>query len=158
MSNGTFGFKTQLRGGELGEIIFLEARQDLVKLENFKSDFRCKETGAQYELKTDYYDMTKTPNLFIERWSDRDRQAPGGPYQAQAHGSEYFVYFFIKNLTYYTFKTAALIERLDKLIPELSPREIRNNSWTTVGYLVPRSELSDLYTETTLTVSVTNHE
>lgn len=143
---GAYGFKQQLAKGEIGEIIFLAAHQDdLVKLDGFKGDFALAD-GTKLELKTDMYDMERTPNFFVERYSDAAKKSPGGPWQAAAHGCTHFVYFYPKNLTYFTFDVAKLVGALEKLEPILEEKLIKNTSHTTMGYLVPRDLVAELAT------------
>lgn len=145
MSGGVFGFKTQLRYGQLGEVIFYEANcKDVIRLDGKEGDFAFKDTGAKLELKTDYYAMDKTPNFFFERYSNKDKLTPGGPWQAMEHGATEFVYFYVSNLTYFRFQTAQLVERLEEIVPTLSPTDIQNKSHVTQGYRVPRGLVADL--------------
>lgn len=147
----TFAFKAQLRAGQIGEVLFEHANKDnLLKLDGFQSDFIFKPTGEGLELKTDYYSMDKTPNFFFERYSDKAKQSPGGPWQAKEHGSGLFVYFFVPSLTYFTFNTDQLIGRLEVLLPELDPWDVQNKSHTTVGYRVAREGVADIAKVTVL--------
>jgi hypothetical protein len=151
----TFKFKKQLRQGEIGEAIFYMAHQGTLSKEDGRArDFSCALTGAGVELKTDFYNMDATPFFFMERFSNREKQSPGGPYQAQANGTKWFVYFFISHLTYFRFETEKLVERLEQVMPTCEAMEIKNDGYVTVGYKVPREALSDLYQQMTLTVSV----
>lgn len=149
-------FKTSLRAGALGEVIFYQGHcGDLKRIDGLKGDFEFLHgdlAGQKLELKTDYYDMNKTPNLFIERYSDRVKQTPGGPWQALSHGCEWFSYFFVTNFTCFLFNTQALVDRLEHLLPTLQPVEVKNTSWVTEGYRVPRHLLKDIYTESRLEV------
>lgn len=149
----TYAFKAQLRAGQIGEIIYQAAhRDDLLKLDGFQSDFIHKPTGQGLELKTDYYPLDKTPNFFFERYSNKEKGTPGGPWQAMGHGSDLFVYFYVSSLTYFTFDTKALVGKLEQLIPALEPWDVRNKTHTTVGYRVRRDELTELYQVTELEV------
>jgi hypothetical protein len=99
------------------------------------------------ELKTDFYDMSETPNFFFERWSDRDKAKPGGPWQALLNGSEWFVYFFIKNDCAFWFETDKLVNELERITAKLKLVDIVNVKWVTQGFRVPRAELKDIAVE-----------
>jgi hypothetical protein len=145
MSKGVYGFKTQLRVGQVGEIVFHEANcKDVIRLDGKEGDFEYRSDGSKLELKTDFWRMEDTPNMFIERYSNKEKQTPGGPYQALTHGCEWFVYFYVANLTYFKFNTQALVDRLDGLLPTLTPTDIVNKSHVTQGYRVPREAICDL--------------
>lgn len=90
------------------------------------------------EIKTDFYDSTKTSNFFIERYSDMRVCSPGGPWQAQAHGCKYFVYQFLNCGSGWLFAVDALVPVLDKVIATIKPTEVKNVRWTTLGFKVPR--------------------
>jgi hypothetical protein len=141
----TWGFKKQLRAGEVGEIIFLAAqREDMIKLKDFKTDFKSVKSGETYELKSDYYGLDATPNFFFERYSDEAKGTPGGPWRSLEEGATYFVYFVVPSLTYFKFKTKELVEALEPLIKDIKPFSVPNKSWTTIGYRVPRSAVEHL--------------
>lgn len=147
-----FNFKTQLKAGKIGELLFLQANEGAVKLnDKFDYDFVTTD-GRGLELKTDFYAMDATPNYFFERWSDVSAQSPGGPWQSLAKGAHTFVYFYIPSLTYFTFDTAKLVGRLEQLIPSIKPYDVRNTTHVTQGYRVPRDAVSDLASVTTLKV------
>jgi hypothetical protein len=148
----SFNFKTQLKAGKLGEMLYLKANEGAVT-ENPKFDYDfITTTGGGIELKTDFYSMESTPNMFIERYSDSLAKTPGGPWQAISKGAQTFVYFYVPSLTYFTFDTAQLVGRLEQLIPNIKPYDVRNTTHVTQGYRVPRSEVADLATVTTLKV------
>jgi hypothetical protein len=150
-----FDFRSQLGIGQMGEAMFYEAHEGkLVRTDGRKGDFVCSLSGDKYELKCDTWDMNKTPNLFIERYSDEAKGTPGGPWQALEHGARYFVYMFAPNLTYFQFETAELVAKLEEIIPTLKPFPVQNKGYVTLGYRVPRDLLSPLYKEVRLTVSI----
>lgn len=141
-------FKASLSRGQVGEILYMNAHNGkLEQLDGFKSDFKVIETGELVELKTDYYSMEKTPNFFFERFSDVDKKKPGGPHQAILNGSSLFVYFYVKDLVFFEFNTEKLIKVLDELIPSLRPTDVKNTSYVTRGYLVPRAKIIDIAVE-----------
>jgi hypothetical protein len=141
----SYAFKSQLKLGNLGETIFYEVNCDhLMKTDGREGDFVCKETGEKTELKTDMWSMFSTPNFFFERYSDKDKMSPGGPWQALTHGCKYFIYFYVTNMTYFRFDAKDLVQVLDDIITQMKPTEIKNATYTTVGYRVPRELVTHL--------------
>ena len=137
----------------MGELFFMQAHDgDLTRIDGLEGDFIWHETGEKLELKTDTWSMAKTPNYFMERYSDRETKSPGGPWQALSHGCDLFVYFYVQDLTYFVFDTRKLVGALEKIIPRIEPTLITNRSWVTEGYRVPRAMLSDIATEHKLVV------
>lgn len=136
-------FAVDLKRGQAGEELLLKHWPGLVRLDGRKADFRTEE-GKLLELKTDSYDMNKTANFFIERWSDVDQLKPGSVWQSSGHGVDLFVYMFPANKTYFIFKVDSLLAELEPIIKDLEPVHVPNRSWTTVGYKVPRAKLAHL--------------
>ena len=130
--------------GDKGEKSFVESYPELapVKSEDRAIDFILK-TGASVELKTDDYDMAATENFFMEVTSHGKL---GGPYRAKQDNVDYFVYYFIKNRTFFWFDTVKLCDALDLIIPakKLKLKTIRNNGWEAQGYAVPRESLESV--------------
>lgn len=142
-----FSFKDQLCTGNEGEKLFASVyKEKLTKLSPPGPDFRTSK-GDFLELKTDTYDMSSTPNFFIERFSNAKYQTPGGPWKAQENGCKYFAYMFIKNKIWFLFEVDKLIEILDKIVKEkqLKLEEIKNKGWITQGYKIKRKDLSSIY-------------
>lgn len=138
-------FKKSLDMGELGAILYHEAHDGkLEKLDGFKCDFREIATGKGIELKSDFWCMDKTPNMFFEKYSNLERGTPGGPWRSIEDGADLFVYFYVKDLTFYQFETKQLVEALEKIVPGLTPTNVPNPKYTTQGYRVPRSMLEGL--------------
>jgi hypothetical protein len=151
----TWFFKTQLRLGQMGEMMFEQAFQGKYeKLDGKGSDFRCTSTGVGIELKTDFWSLASTPNFFIERWSDVEKKKPGGPWQALEKGSTRFYYFYVPDLTLFEFDTASLVSALEPIIVSIKPFDVKNERWTTQGFRVPRELLKDQYTEIKLSVAL----
>lgn len=139
-------FKTSLAKGKQGEALLLEAMPELVPLNGRKSDFINPATEELYELKSDQYDMSATKNFFIEIYSDVERKAVGGPWQAAEHGSQYWMYMFPKNRVLFIFKTVDLLNYLEYISTSVyETSRIYNRSWTTLGMKVPREDLKHLY-------------
>lgn len=142
-------FKEQLEVGQAGEADFMEAYPHKLKVHPERDGDFVDSRGRKIELKTDTYCMTKTPNFFIERYSDFHKETPGSAWQALGHGCDIFVYMFIKNQTYFKFNDVPkLVERLDELLGERPGYVfIKNRGWITAGCKVKREDLEDLYEE-----------
>lgn len=149
-----FKFLASLRVGQVGETLFFSAHcKDLVKEDGRARDFSYKESGEGIELKSDCWSMDDTPNFFMERWSNVEKKTPGGPWQSLSNGTRYYIYFYLPNLTYYTFEVSDLCRFLEKNKAQWEAKEVRNPNYTTVGYRVPRSALEHLATPQYLKVS-----
>jgi len=143
LSRKVHNFKDSLAKGKKAEAEFL-ARfgEGLEQTDGRRGDFKLKD-GSILELKTDFYDPTKTPNFFMERYSYDDK--PGGCWQAKEHGAKYYAYTFaVQPDTVYVFEVETLLERLEEVIPKCRQFNVRNVGHTTVGFLVPRDLLLDL--------------
>jgi len=148
MSKKVFNFRAQLAVGDRGEKAFREYYPELIpiKSEEREVDFHLKD-GKSVELKTDDYDMSATENFFMEVSSHGKL---GGPYRAKQDNVDFFVYYFIKNKTFFWFNTNILCLKLDELILERNDKvkSIQNrggnNTWTAQGYAIPRIEFKSI--------------
>ena len=148
MSRKVFNFKAQMAVGDKGEKAFRECYPELVpvKSKEREVDFHLKD-GKTVELKTDDYDMAATENFFMEVSSHGKL---GGPYRAKQDDVHFFVYYFIKNKTFFWFNTNILCNKLDDIIPskKYKIKSIKNrggqNTWCAEGYAIPRSEFDDI--------------
>jgi hypothetical protein len=145
-----WSFQEQLSFGDRAEELFFTyyPRKLDVIVDNY-ADFRVRKTGQLLELKTDTYNMNKTDNFFIERWSDIHKDKPGSVWQSAPKGVEIFCYYFVRHNTWFEFRNVpSLISRLDAMIESGEAGRmihIRNRGWITGGYKVSRASLSDLY-------------
>lgn len=139
-----FDFDTQLGVGNDGESDFQKHYRSLrpKKSNDRKIDFVLN-TGKTVELKTDTYDMDKTPNFFMEMFGNIDDGKIGGPWRAMQDSVDFFVYYFPKNKTFFWFETVKLCGLLDQIVAAgLQPKEILNKGWKARGYAVPRSSVT----------------
>lgn len=142
---GIFIFEDSLKEGQKGEELFFDLNLDkLNRADGLKFDFTLKATGKTVELKSDYYDMTRTDNFFIERYSDFDKKTNGGPWQSFHNSVDYYVYFYVKNKKAFIFKTKDLVDKLNSICSELNLIFIPNKSWTTAGYKINRNLLEEV--------------
>jgi len=147
MDSKTWDFKEQLKCGERGEELFMaNYPKQLTIYPGRDGDFIEKNSGKKIELKTDTYNMNKSSNFFIERYSSVYDKTPGSVWQARDHGCEVFCYMFVRHNTWFQFNDLdKLINRLEELTTGKGLIYIKNRGWVTGGYKVPRSSLSDLY-------------
>ena len=141
MSSGP-DFQTDLERGQEAEKKFMKLHcLDLKKPTHLKWDFDGP-NGERVELKADSYDPNRTPNLFMERWSDVDRKKPGGPWRALENGANIFCYWFVMGDYFLECRNLpGLVKFLDEEILTAKKVSVKNKTWTTVGYLVPRDRL-----------------
>lgn len=146
-----FDFKEQLALGNRAEELFLLYYHEPITLHTtFSADFRSIASGDLIELKTDTYNMDKTPNFFWERWSDVANQKPGGPWQSQANRVKRYCYMFSRHNTYFEFTNLRkLTGRLEKMTKGKYAIAVKNKGWITSGYPLPREDFADLYEQYT---------
>jgi len=153
-------FKEDLKRGEAAERRFQQLHKlQLTKPSHLKWDFDGPD-GERLELKADFYDPTRTPNLFLERWSDVDKKKPGGVWQSLENGANIFCYWFVNGGFWLECRDLpALVKFLDVHIESCPPFEVVNpaqqgsengqhyaaSSWTTVGYRIPRKILKGYF-------------
>lgn len=141
-----FDFKEQLKIGNRGENLFLDLYPSWELVKENHADFRCTDTGDLIELKTDTYGHDKTPNFFIERYSNYQRKTPGSIWQAHKNGASRFYYYFINSNVYYEFlDIKKVIDRVEKLCENQGYVLIPNKGWTTAGWKVSREALDELW-------------
>lgn len=141
-----FDFQEQIKVGDQGEKMFQELWHEKIKLHPGRDGDFISELGVKYELKTDTYPLIKTPNFFIERYSDGSRKTPGGPWQAVEHGCGKFLYLYKNDKILFEFsELAKLCEYLDQYLENKSYIQIKNKGWTTIGYKVPREDLKQFW-------------
>ena len=134
-----FDFEEQLKIGNVGEKAFIRFYKDLEptkSVEDRSFDFTLK-NGETVELKSDQYENAK--NFFMERYSDYAAKKDGGVWRNETHN--WFVYFFIKDLTFYWFRPKDLIKFLDIYIQDLAYKCVKNRGYSTIGYCVPKEVL-----------------
>lgn len=143
----SFDFKQQLEVGSRGEELFLERYPSKIAVHpSHAYDFDCLETGKKIELKTDTYNIDKTQNFFIVRYSDVYKKSPGGIWQSQEKGVDIFCYYFVRHNLWFQFNNlSALINKVESLTNNKGLVYIKNKGWVTAGYKVKRDDLADLF-------------
>jgi len=116
----------------------------LIPFIDHSTDF-IRPDGLRVEVKTDWYALDKTEFFFMERWSDVDKEKPGGPWQSFGK-SDIFVYLFIRDGVYFEFPDMpALLDRLEELTATLKLIRIPNRGYAGGGYKVAIKDLTDLF-------------
>ena len=113
-----------------------------------RADAFNKATDEWLEIKVDY---TQYPNHFVERFSVKHQQLPGGPWQYLARGVRYYCFYYKKLKTIYVFETATLVNRVETLLNSKVITDTANGrdvqqagrEYVTYGYKVPKSLLDD---------------
>ena len=142
MSLQIFDFDESLKMGKSGEDLFHSYFPYLKRTSGLDYDFES-ENGCKIELKSDSYDLNKYPNFFMERYSWGDR--PGGPWQSLFKGATHYVYFYVKNETFFTFEVRKLVEALEFITEPKHLIEVRNRDHLTRGFKIPRESLNGIY-------------
>ena len=136
-------FRTSLKLGQQHEDVFLQAHPHLTRSPVRSYDFVTLK-GEYVELKTDLYDPRQTVNFFFERYSDSEKQKPGGVWQALGNGANYFIYYYPKTGEYYTFQTRELCAVLNVIERHCKQVRVLNHAWITTGFLVKREDLEPI--------------
>lgn len=141
-----FRWVAQKLDGDDGESFMLKCYDRLVKSEDKSVDFYL--GSRSIELKTDSYRMNEnpegqkfTPNFFFERIGNLNRGILTGVWGSKA---DYFVYLFIKDKTFFWFKTKELRNYLDAIFSKLKAKTIWNKGYDSIGYILPRKDLAHL--------------
>ena len=142
MPKKSYEWDTQKKVGDKGETLFLQYYPNYKKGDGFIADFLLGE--QKIELKTDTWSMEDTENFFMEYISDIKRGNPGGPFRAREEGVDVYVYFYIKNKTFYWFDVVSLTDFLYEYIKDKKYKTVKNKAWITSGYTVPRSTIEHL--------------
>lgn len=129
---------------------WFEQRADVVEVRDVQDDpdyfyrgdliIRRRDDTLQYvEVKCERsYTRAATENLAIERYSSLENRTPGGPWSTEA---DFYAHIYADGLLV-IMNRRELVAWLERELlgnPSAFPfREIRNVSWTTGTYLVPR--------------------
>lgn len=135
-------FKTDLARGRIGELAFIHASQGTLTPIDGRNGDMITAKGLKLEQKTDFYNMDKTENIFIEKYSYGNKL--GGPFRALEDGSQFFAYVFNSHGKLFLYDTAVLVDALNRLLQRLDSIDVVNIRHTTKGYKVPRAWLSEL--------------
>ncbi len=165
---GRHNFHRDLPRGHEGERVFHEMYSGLLtRTDGKEGDFILTGTGEKVELKSEVsYSATdpdgeaargfrdvwsipppkrgQTDNLFVERYSSKKAGTPGGPWQAQGHGAEYYVHFFLGDGAVFAYRTDEMVGFMEENVGRYSPFDVRNPGYITVGFPVPRAHVANL--------------
>ena len=142
MSETVYTFKKQLGVGKSGEAAFASFYKRAKPSEERAYDFLL--LGKKIELKTDSHDMMATENYFMEKFGHVENSKLGGPWRAKEDGIDFFVYFYIQNGVFLWFDTKALVRFLNRRVPKIKSKIVRNKGYNSLGYLIPRTDLEHL--------------
>lgn len=134
-------FKEDFNKGQLAENKFAaDWNMEIIDRKNCP-DMRSP-TGTLLELKSDFFDMAKTPNYFMERYSYDIKD--GGPWAAKNAGSEIFCYQFVQNAVQFFFRTDELVAWLEANVNTKNLISIMNVRHVTRGYKINREDVVHL--------------
>lgn len=112
-----------------------------------------KSGGAQFvEIKCEnHYTRLSTPNLAVERYSDLDKQTPGGPWSSEA---DFYAHIYTDGLLV-VMSRYRLVTWIDRVLAANKRafvyRQVPNEGYATGTYLIPRrlarEALGDYYRE-----------
>lgn len=143
----TANFTSDLKRGQIGQDIFKVKYPEYIGTVGYnRIDFNNPKTGESVELKSDSYDMNKTPNLFLEKYSNHKTRTLGGPFSAAEAEVTWFVYYFVKNDTAFWYKPEELVEWLNQWEGSADKNLIgvRNAGYVTLGLKTPRDLVQHL--------------
>ena len=147
-----------LKIGQQGEALFAARYPKLRDYRAMVGDPKAVDfitpSGMLVELKTENWsnwmrnrDKPGGGNIFMETLSRKERNEPGGPWQAQAKGATYFVHMFVERGEVRAerwFSVPHLVEFLDSM-DYVETRTIEdNNGGTTWGKLAPTRHLDQI--------------
>lgn len=160
-------FAESVKKGDLGEAWFLENYhiKGLTKLDtrSLVGDYRAPD-GRIIEVKTEFYDLARTPNFFFEHYSNLEKKTMGGPWRARDQGADILVHFFFHDKVYFEFENLpALLETIDLVLltgtqhakhadgsqvtrKAFKEHRVLNPSHVTTGFALPRHHFELLYT------------
>jgi hypothetical protein len=139
-----FDFKEQMKIGDIGEREFVSKYPQINPVKPDHRIFDFDSDIGSIELKTDNYEMSKTPNFYFEQISDLKSKKLGGPWRASKDSVDHFVYFYVRDMTFFWFNPQNLTKFLDKYILDKSFKMVKNKGWVSTGYCVPRAEVEHL--------------
>lgn len=142
MSNKVYEFKKSLKYGQQKEKEFCEMFPELEAMDGYIADMKIRKNGKTVDLKSDRYDLEKTGNFFIERYSYD--KVNGGVWQAAEKGIDYYVYQFPTNGYIFVFDTLQLLDVVQQYEKTFRKIEVKNTHHVTTGYLVPRELLEPI--------------
>ena len=149
-SSKVHSFQESLKKGQDAEALWMELMKQkypmyqIERLDGRRHDFVMHSPLGSFtiELKSDSYDMAKTPNLFMERWSVWETKKPGGVWQAQTKDIDLYCYWYPKNKIMLTGDVNRLILNIEEMkLPAKCLIPIFNRGFTTKGYKLEREKL-----------------
>jgi len=152
-SSKVHSFQESLKKGQDAEALWMELMTQkypmyqIERLDGRRHDFVMHSPLGSFtiELKSDSYDMAKTPNLFMERWSVWETKKPGGIWQAQSKDIDLYCYWYPKNKIMLTGDVNRLILNVEAMkIPDKKLIPIFNRGFITKGYKLERKSFYEV--------------
>ena len=140
--------------GKKGDFIY--ARSGKKKVLELKSEISYSSTDPDSDAAREFREAMRippppkggdwrlTPNLFVERYSSKEAMSPGGPWQAQGHGAEYYVHLFFGDGAVFAYKTDDMVDFMKENMGRYRQIDVRNPGYTTVGFPVLRAHVAHL--------------
>ena len=138
------GWEGSLILGKKGEDFFYENYKNFLnKSDDLRWDFTTK-SGLKIDLKCDQYPSHATKNIFVETIANTNKKSKGGPYKSAQDGVDLFVYMFQDTKEVYCFRPSELIDVVEKESSNLFIRTVRNKTYNTQGYAIPKVKVLDI--------------
>jgi hypothetical protein len=149
MENNKNGFDKNLKKGEAHEAKFYTylktkyPNRDVKWLKtNFEADFMIDD--FKLELKTDF---TRHSNFFMEYYSNIETKRMGGVWQAAGYKARYYAIWYVDpsnahQWSCYCFETKPLLEWLEAHKDEYPTGKVKNEGYTTLGFVIPMHRLT----------------
>lgn len=128
-------FKNDLKVGHSGEEFIVSLHPDkLQQLDGRTGDIIILSSGELIEVKTDKR-ANSTGNIFLEHYSHKTKQTPGGPWQAAKNNCKYFLYLFFPCKSIYLYETQALIDYIIANEDDLRYHIVNSSKSNASGYI-----------------------
>lgn len=127
--------------GETMEVKFEIGYRPNAALKKYQTDSLERFLGS-VEFGSDEQGCSETRNFAVERYSDMERQTPGGPWQSKA---DFYAHIF-RDGTIFVFKRTEFLTRANQLMASTNPRTFvkDNGAYKTLGYRLEISDFLDL--------------
>lgn len=150
-----FDFETQLKKGKKAEArVAKYIHENVVELDlkylkrNVKGpDFKTVD-GQFIELKSEVYSCHHTANFFVEHFSNESRETLGGVWRAAEEGVSIYIHYFVEDDVMFVFDTMEFKAKIEEILEKdkkIKKCRIKNKTYFTTGYVIPRRFFKELY-------------
>ena len=129
-------------GNSAEEYLFNTDPEKFERLDGRKGDLRLTKSKKIIEVKTERRSDEQTPNIFVEKISNKNKGTKGGPWAASDNGCEYISYIFWPTKKIFTYKIKPLLNFLET--KKYKPFEVTVSGSKAVGFIVPRADIAHL--------------